>query len=104
MPELRPWQELDPGGALVREETERPRTGGWRTGLKPSADLSRCVNCLLCWIYCPDAAIVLDGTAFAGFDLDICKGCEICEAVCPAGAVQMVPETTELPPLGVRRG
>jgi 2-oxoacid:acceptor oxidoreductase delta subunit (pyruvate/2-ketoisovalerate family) len=104
VPELKPWQELDPGGVLVREEAERPRTGGWRTGLKPSADLSQCVNCLLCWLYCPDAAIVLDGTAFVGFDLDVCKGCEICEAVCPVGAVQMVPEATELDPLGVRRG
>ena len=104
MPELRPWQELEHGGALTRSTAVRPTTGGWRTGSKPSADLSACVNCLLCWLYCPDAAIVLDGTAFAGFDFDVCKGCEICEAVCPVDAVRMVPETDELPPLGVHRG
>ena len=50
------------------------------------------MNCLLCWVYCPDSAIVLDGTTFAGFDEDVCKGCEICAAICPVGAVEMVAE------------
>jgi 2-oxoacid:acceptor oxidoreductase delta subunit (pyruvate/2-ketoisovalerate family) len=92
MPELRPWQRLETAGALVRAETEPVRTGGWRTGVKPKADLSRCVNCLLCWLYCPDSAVVLDGTTFAGFDLDVCKGCEICAEMCPAEAIRMVPD------------
>ena len=70
----------------------QPATGGWRTGEKPVVDLSKCVNCLLCWIYCPDSAIKLDGTTFDGFDLDHCKGCEICAEVCPVGAIAMVPE------------
>jgi 2-oxoacid:acceptor oxidoreductase delta subunit (pyruvate/2-ketoisovalerate family) len=89
---LRTWQELEPGGAVVRAEAERVRTGGWRTGLRPEADLARCVDCLLCWLYCPDSAIVLDGTAFAGFDLDVCKGCELCAEMCPTGAIEMVPD------------
>ena len=89
---LRAWQQLEPGGAVVRADAERVRTGGWRTGLKPEADLSRCVDCLLCWLYCPDSAVVLDGTAFAGFDLDICKGCEICAEMCPTAAIEMVPD------------
>jgi 2-oxoacid:acceptor oxidoreductase delta subunit (pyruvate/2-ketoisovalerate family) len=90
MGELRPWSELPTGGAVEPAEDARPATGGWRTGLRPEVDLSRCVNCLLCWIYCPDSAIVLDGEAFAGFDLDHCKGCEICAEACPAGAIVMV--------------
>ena len=69
-----------------------PRTGGWRTGSKPLADVSRCVDCLLCWLYCPDAAIVLDGTGFVGIDYDTCKGCELCAAVCPQDAIEMVAE------------
>ena len=44
-----------------------------------------CVNCLLCWLYCPDSAILLDGETFTGFDLDLCKGCAICAEVCPVG-------------------
>ena len=55
----------------------------------------RCVNCLLCWLYCPDSAVRLDGTTFTGFDLDLCKGCEICAEVCPVDAMKMVPEGDE---------
>lgn len=87
---LRPWEELPIGGSVQPDPALLPRTGGWRTGLRPQVDLDGCVNCLLCWVYCPDSAIrVVDG-AFAGFDLDLCKGCEICAAVCPAETIAMV--------------
>jgi 2-oxoacid:acceptor oxidoreductase delta subunit (pyruvate/2-ketoisovalerate family) len=98
---LKEWSELRPGGAVTPAQAERPHTGNWRTGIKPAADLSRCVNCLLCWLHCPDSAILLDGEVFAGFDYDYCKGCEICEAVCPVQAIAMVPEEAELPARGV---
>jgi 2-oxoacid:acceptor oxidoreductase delta subunit (pyruvate/2-ketoisovalerate family) len=78
---------------IVSPETAPPiKTGGWRTGVKPEVDLSTCIDCLLCWLYCPDSAIELDGTAFAGFDYDTCKGCEICAEVCPVHAIEMVAE------------
>ena len=77
------------GGRVVRDDAEQPRTGGWRTGLRPEVDLSLCVNCLLCWLYCPDSAVVLEGTTFTGFDYDFCKGCEICAELCPTHAIQM---------------
>jgi 2-oxoacid:acceptor oxidoreductase delta subunit (pyruvate/2-ketoisovalerate family) len=92
MGELRDWRELPVGGVVTPGEAAQLRTGGWRTGVKPGVDIGACVNCLLCWLYCPDSAIVLDGTAFAGFDLDYCKGCEICATVCPTGAISMVAE------------
>lgn len=92
MAPVRSWEALAPGGALRPREVERPATGGWRTGLRPEVDLARCVDCLLCWIYCPDSAVVLDGEAFGGFDLDHCKGCEICAEACPTGAITMVAE------------
>lgn len=92
MPELTSWRDLPLGGIVRPEEAVQPRTGGWRTGLKPEADLSACVNCLLCWLYCPDSAVRLDGTTFTGFDEDLCKGCELCAAVCPVGAIRMVPD------------
>jgi 2-oxoacid:acceptor oxidoreductase delta subunit (pyruvate/2-ketoisovalerate family) len=87
---LTPWQQLPPGGAVPPDPAQRPQTGGWRTGLAPRADLSKCVDCLLCWLYCPDVAVRLEGTAFAGFDLDLCKGCAICADRCPTGAIEMV--------------
>ena len=62
MPDLKPWSALPIGGTVVRDDAVQPETGGWRTGLKPQADLNACVNCLLCWLYCPDSAVELEGT------------------------------------------
>jgi 2-oxoacid:acceptor oxidoreductase delta subunit (pyruvate/2-ketoisovalerate family) len=92
MPPLKAWQGLEPGGTVVPADAVQPHTGGWRTGVKPAVDLSKCVDCLLCWLHCPDSAVRLRGTAFDGFDLDYCKGCEICAEVCPVDAITMVPE------------
>jgi 2-oxoacid:acceptor oxidoreductase delta subunit (pyruvate/2-ketoisovalerate family) len=92
MADLRAWQQLPAGGAVLPDAGARPRTGTWRTGVKPEVDRSACVNCLLCWLYCPDAAVVVDGDVFDGFDYDYCKGCEICAQICPVKAIRMVPE------------
>lgn len=99
-PELRGYRELLPAATILAAEAPRMRTGGWRSGLKPRVDLARCVNCLLCWVYCPDAAIVLEGVNFVGFNYDVCKGCELCVEVCPTEAIGMVDEGTLLPPYG----
>ena len=92
MAELSAWEALPVAGVVRPAEAPRPRTGGWRTGQKPVADVSACVNCLLCWLYCPDSSITLEGETFKGFDLDYCKGCAICADVCPVGAIEMVAE------------
>ena len=92
MDQLKTWRELPSGGTVIPSEAAQPHTGGWRTGLKPVADTSLCVNCLLCWLYCPDSAVLLDGETFVGFDLDFCKGCELCAEVCPVDAIAMVAE------------
>jgi 2-oxoacid:acceptor oxidoreductase delta subunit (pyruvate/2-ketoisovalerate family) len=86
------WHELPLGGIVRPAGAPQPRTGGWRTGTRPEIELSRCIDCLLCWLYCPDSAIRLDGTTIAGIDHDHCKGCELCAAVCPVGAVELVAE------------
>jgi 2-oxoacid:acceptor oxidoreductase delta subunit (pyruvate/2-ketoisovalerate family) len=95
---------LPTGGAVVRDEAVRNRTGGWRTGLKPSANLDRCVNCKLCWVYCPDSAVLVESGVFRGFDYDVCKGCEICAEMCPVDAIDMVAESEPLPPRGLING
>jgi 2-oxoacid:acceptor oxidoreductase delta subunit (pyruvate/2-ketoisovalerate family) len=99
--ELKQWSELPAGGRIAAATAPHPRTGAWRTGEKPSVALSGCVNCLLCWLYCPDSAVVLDGERFAGFDYDVCKGCSLCEEVCPVDAIAMVAEETRLPERGL---
>jgi 2-oxoacid:acceptor oxidoreductase delta subunit (pyruvate/2-ketoisovalerate family) len=90
VPELSSWNELPVAGIVRPEEAPRLRTGGWRTGVKPAVKLKRCVNCLLCWLYCPDSAVRVEDATFAGFDYDACKGCELCSVVCPVDAIAMV--------------
>jgi pyruvate ferredoxin oxidoreductase delta subunit len=93
MPDLGPWQELPIGGVVVADEAQRVETGGWRTGLKPQVDFAKCVNCLLCWLYCPDSSCQVDYAGrFTGIDLVNCKGCELCASVCPVEAIEMVAE------------
>jgi 2-oxoacid:acceptor oxidoreductase delta subunit (pyruvate/2-ketoisovalerate family) len=32
------------------------KTGSWRT-FRPEVNYSKCTRCVLCWVFCPDAAI-----------------------------------------------
>jgi 2-oxoacid:acceptor oxidoreductase delta subunit (pyruvate/2-ketoisovalerate family) len=51
----------------------------------------KCVNCLICWIYCPDASIIrLE--KYVAVNYDYCKGCGICAEECPRKAITMVEE------------
>jgi len=84
--------ELPTGGTVVSAEALRNRTGGWRTAGRPRVDFDRCVNCKLCWVYCPDSAVLVEDGVFRGFDYDVCKGCEICVEMCPVDAIDMVLE------------
>lgn len=92
-----PWPLLPEGGVIPEAGTAvANKTGAWRTATKPIIDLSACIHCLRCWIWCPDAAVNLEGERVVGFDYDHCKGCGICEQVCPpkVHAIRMVPEGT----------
>ena len=74
--------------SATRPSAPAPVAGAPDVRPRPTSRL--CVDCLLCWLYCPDSAVRLDGTTFAGFDLDYCKGCELCADVCPTSAIAMV--------------
>ena len=83
MSKLMSWREMPIGGVIFGSGTSRQyETGGWRT-YKPVHDEEKCIDCLLCWILCPDSAVrVVDGKVI-GFDLEHCKGCGICASECP---------------------
>ncbi|HLD30205.1 MAG TPA: 4Fe-4S dicluster-binding protein [bacterium] len=89
---MKNWKEL-PIRALIVEpgNSVQYNTGTWRT-YKPEIDFNKCIQCLQCWIYCPDTSILVKDEKMSGFDYDHCKGCGICAAVCPVKCITMVKE------------
>jgi pyruvate ferredoxin oxidoreductase delta subunit len=69
-------------------------TGGWRTFV-PEIDVEKCIGCMLCYFYCPDAAIIVEGGKAVAVDLAHCKGCGICAHECPPKAITMLLEEKE---------
>lgn len=67
---------LTPGNADQRH------TGSWRVE-RPEIDYDRCTRCGICFVRCPDGAIVLDDEGYPVIDYDHCKGCMICWDECP---------------------
>jgi len=87
----RGWKSL-PLGAVVLEpgSSLKYKTGDWRA-FHPVVDKEKCVNCLFCWIYCPDGAIVRK-EKWVEVNYDYCKGCGICAKECPKEAIKMTEE------------
>jgi pyruvate ferredoxin oxidoreductase delta subunit len=77
------WKDL-PCGAIITDikAVLENKTGTWRS-FRPIWDPKKCINCLTCWIYCPDAAIIIKDGKHGGINYDYCKGCGICAEVCP---------------------
>jgi len=90
--ELKSWRELPIGGVIPGGATpELNKTGSWRSQ-RPIIDLEKCIQCLMCWLHCPDNSILIKDQKITGVDYDHCKGCGACAAVCPVKAIEMVPE------------
>jgi pyruvate ferredoxin oxidoreductase gamma subunit len=98
-PALKTYDELIIAGIIAPENREENHTGGWRQQ-KPVFDEALCVNCLLCWINCPEPAILTENQRMVGYDYRYCKGCGICYTSCPSGAISMVPEAQDVPARG----
>ena len=85
------WRDMAHGGIIPQAgNAVHYRTGGWRT-YRPVRHDDKCIDCLFCWMYCPDMSVYVkdESVKTLGFDLDHCKGCGVCAAVCPANAIEM---------------
>ena len=90
--QLKKWQELPPGGVVIKGgNAAEYGTGTWRTR-KPVWKSDNCIECLTCWVLCPVGAFILkDGKTASGDDRKEiqeinyfhCKGCGLCVKECP---------------------
>ena len=77
------WKSIPWGGLILTPgNAEEYLTGGWRTK-RPVWQEENCIQCLFCWVYCPDSSVMVKDGKMTGFDYDHCKGCGICAEVCP---------------------
>ncbi|MHB9004161.1 MAG: 4Fe-4S binding protein [Coriobacteriia bacterium] len=104
------WKaEEFPRAAVIPEcgNSDDYDVGGWRSE-RPWRDPEVCTQCMLCWVFCPDSAVLVEDEKMVGFDLTKCKGCGICASECPKNpkfdgrkAIEMVLEGCEVP--GVKK-
>jgi 2-oxoisovalerate ferredoxin oxidoreductase delta subunit len=61
------------------------KTGSWRN-VKPVINYEKCINCFICWKFCPEPAIkIIDERPVINYDY--CKGCLMCAEECPTNAI-----------------
>ena len=86
------WKDLHVG-CVVKESGNacQYKTGDWRS-LRPVVDKEKCIQCGICYIFCPDMAIGKTDDDYFEANLYYCKGCGICAKECFTGCITMVPE------------
>ena len=95
MSKLPAWNELAIGGVIPKAGSSfEKNVSGWRSN-RPIWSNEKCIQCMRCWIFCPDSAIRIQDGKVAGIDYDHCKGCGICAEECPKKvvAITMSPES-----------
>ncbi len=86
------WKDIPIGGMIKKAGNAfEYKTGDWRV-YRPVIDREKCIDCLLCWIHCPDSAIKVEDAKIVEVDYDHCKGCGICAEVCPVNCIKMEKE------------
>ncbi|MCL5942817.1 MAG: 4Fe-4S binding protein, partial [Actinobacteria bacterium] len=69
------WKDVPRGGIILEPgNAAQYETGDWRT-FRPEWSPEKCTHCLLCWVYCPDAAIRGNDGKGRGVAYKHCKGC-----------------------------
>jgi len=86
--EIMGYMDMPIGGLILDAgNSAKYKTGQWRTK-DFYINKDKCSNCMLCFIYCPERCVELNGNEILKIDLDYCKGCGICAAECPKNAIE----------------
>lgn len=80
-------------GILVIDKTKRggQDVSSWRIYV-PLNDPEKCTGCMICAMYCPEAAIIANEEGRPEIDTRFCKGCGVCANECPTKSMKMVRE------------
>ena len=82
------WKDIPIGGTILEAgNAKKYLTGGWRSN-RPVRDEGKCTHCMMCWVFCPDSIVQVEGGKVQSFDYDHCKGCGICAEECPVKVEQ----------------
>ena len=86
------WKDLNIG-CIVTEpgNASAYKTGDWRSQ-RPTYDFTKCINCGLCYIFCPEGCIGQNKEGYFESNLYYCKGCGICAYECPTKVIAMKEE------------
>ncbi len=80
---LKGWKELEMGAVIPEAgNAAQYNTGSWRA-FRPQWKEENCIQCLFCWIYCPDSSVTVSDGKRGDFDYEHCKGCGVCAHECP---------------------
>lgn len=84
---MKDLKKIPIGGIIPKPGTSKVlKTGDWKSE-RPVWIPKKCIQCMLCYVYCPENCIpTKDGKRIAT-DLSYCKGCLICLNVCPTKAI-----------------
>jgi pyruvate ferredoxin oxidoreductase delta subunit len=63
----------------------------------PVWDNEKCIKCGVCYLFCPDGAILQNKDGYYEADIMYCKGCGVCGKQCWTGCITME-EVMKRPP------
>jgi len=81
--------EIPPTPASL-DDMRHNYTGSWRN-LRPEINYDECIQCMICWKFCPEPAIYIEDKKPV-IDLYYCKGCGICVVECPKNCIELKEE------------
>ncbi len=80
-------------GMIVADRKQRggQDVSSWRMYV-PVVDPEKCSGCMVCALYCPEAAIHANQEGKPEVDMRFCKGCGVCANECPTKTLKMAKE------------